>query len=387
MSPLQLNPSFDIADFFANYWQKKPLFIPQLVPGFEDPLSPEELAGLAMEADCESRLLEGTEPDTWQLNQGPFEETKFTALPDAGWTLLVQAVDQWNEPVFDLKQLFEFLPQWRIEDVMVSFAADGAGVGPHFDYYDVFLLQGSGERHWQVGPKYSSKSKQKNCAGLSILEEFQCEADYTLTSGDALYIPPQYAHWGKSIKRSQCYSIGCRAPSAAEILEGYSDFLIDSCSPEDRYTDPAPGVPKLRGEIRESAILPSFNKLMEAVENKENYFKWFGQSATRPKTPNAVIAPAELYDAISLLEDIAGGAVIAANPASRFSFLTLKGPAKTLLFVDGDTIELSKQNSWFAQSLCKAPEIPSHEINKISQSPETLSIMLALLNQGSFISY
>lgn len=387
MNSPQLNPDFDIADFFANYWQKKPLFIPQLVPGFTDPLSPEELAGLAMEADCESRLLEGTSPDTWELNQGPFKESRFTALPDAGWTLLVQAVDQWNEPVYDLKQLFEFLPQWRIEDIMVSFAADGAGVGPHFDFYDVFLLQGSGERHWQVGPKYTSASKQKNCAGLSILEEFNCEAEFTLKSGDALYIPPQYAHWGRSINRSQCYSIGCRAPSAAEILEGYSDFLIDSCNPEDRYVDPIPEQPKRRGEIREDAITPSFKNLMDTLENKENYFRWFGQSATRPKTPNAVTAPAEPYTATSLLEEIVSGAVIAANPASRLSFLTMENSAITFLFVDGETIELSKQYSWFAESLCSAPEISNGDMNRISQSPETLSIILALLNRGSLISY
>lgn len=387
MSTLQLDSTFDVEDFLANYWQKKPCLIPQLIPGFIDPLSPEELAGLALETDCESRLVEGCDPDNWKLSQGPFTEQRFTSLPEDGWTLLVQAVDQWNEPVYELKQLFEFLPSWRIEDVMVSFAAHGAGVGPHFDYYDVFLLQGSGERTWQLGPKYSSNSKQKNCDGLSILEEFHSELEFTLKSGDALYVPPQYAHWGTSINRSQCYSIGCRAPSSAEILEGYSDLLIDSCRPEDRYVDPMPKPPARRGEIEEGSIEPSFKKLMQIIENKENYYRWFGQSATRPKSPHAVTALTEPYNAVTLLEEIADGAKISVNPGSRLSFLDLHPKSKTLLFVDGETIILDRASAWFAPSLCSSPELTSQQLAKMSESPETLNLLLTLVNQGSLISY
>jgi 50S ribosomal protein L16 3-hydroxylase len=382
----KLNPAFDAKDFLANYWQKKPLYIPQLIPGFQDPISPEELAGLAMETDCESRLLEGTEPDSWELSQGPFAESRFTALPNDGWTLLVQAVDQWNEPVFDLKQLFQFLPQWRIEDVMVSFAANGAGVGPHFDYYDVFLVQGSGTRNWQVGPKYSSKSALKNCSGLSILEEFEAVADYTLQAGDALYVPPQYAHWGKSQQRSMCYSIGCRAPSTAEILEGYSDSVIDRCEPEDRYTDPTAQVAKRRGEIDTQSVSNSFNSLMKTLDNKENYYRWFGQFATRPKIQNSISGPEQPYDEAEVLAELADS-VIAINPSSRFSFLELEPSGKTLLFVDGESIELAPQLAWYAHSLCQAPEISKQDMKKISQAPESLKHTLKLLNQGSLISY
>lgn len=387
MSIPELNPAFDVQDFLANYWQKKPLYIPQLIPGFKDPISPEELAGLAMEADCESRLLEGTEPDSWKLSQGPFTESRFTELPDDGWTLLVQAVDQWNEPVFDLKQLFQFLPQWRIEDVMVSFAANGAGVGPHFDYYDVFLVQGSGERNWQIGSKYSSKSKLKNCSGLSILEEFEAVSDYTLQAGDALYVPPQYAHWGKSQQRSLCYSIGCRAPSAAEILEGYSDFMIDRCEPEDRYTDPMAQMPKRRGEIDTQSVSSSFKSLVQKIDNEENYYRWFGQFATRPKIQNSISGPEQAYTETELMADLTGSAVIAINPSSRFSFLELKPGGKTLLFVDGESTDLAPQLSWLAHSLCKAPEISRQDMKKIAQAPESLKYILRLLNQGSLISY
>lgn len=131
--------------FLRRHWQRKPLLLRQAFPGFRDPLSPEELAGLACEQEVESRLV-FTEPATWRLRQGPFAETDFTSLPERDWTLLVQAVDHWVPEVKALLQSVPFLPSWRVDDVMVSYATPGGGVGPHFDYYDVFLVQGQGSR-------------------------------------------------------------------------------------------------------------------------------------------------------------------------------------------------------------------------------------------------
>lgn len=387
MTDLQLNPGFDINDFLGNYWQKKPLYIPQLFSGFEDPISPEELAGLAMEADCESRLVEGNNPEDWAVSHGPFAEDRFTSLPQEAWTLLVQAVDQWNEPVYELKQLFKFLPQWRLEDIMVSFAAHGSGVGPHFDYYDVFLVQGSGQRKWQVGPKYTAKSKTKNCSGLSILGEFEVTDEYLLQSGDALYIPPQYGHWGTSIQRSLCYSIGCRAPSTAEILEGFSDFLIDRCPTEDRYTDPNPAIPIKPGEITVESLTPSFHRVVELLENKENYIQWFGQYATRPKYQGLIEPAQEQFKEPGILEALKDGAVIAVNPSSRLSFHIAEADGATLLFVDGETIHLAPELSWYGELLCRATEIHKEDLAKITAVPAALEQTAHLLNQGSLILY
>ena len=135
-------------EFLAEYWQKKPLLIRNAIPNFIAPIEGDDLAGLSLEEEVESRLVIG---DDWQLEHGPFEESRFETLPDRNWTLLVQGVDLWIPEVADLLKSFDFLPAWRVDDIMVSYAEDGGNVGPHFDYYDVFLLQGSGQRHWQVG--------------------------------------------------------------------------------------------------------------------------------------------------------------------------------------------------------------------------------------------
>ena len=142
MKPLQLNPTFNVDAFLKQNWQKKPVLLPKLVQNFSDAISAEELAGLACEEFIESRLISDFKQGEWLLKNGPFEESDFTSLPESNWTLLVQAVDQWVEAVADIKALFDFLPSWRIDDIMISFAAQGGGVGPHYDYYDVFLLQG-----------------------------------------------------------------------------------------------------------------------------------------------------------------------------------------------------------------------------------------------------
>ena len=173
---------------------------------FDDPLSAEELAGLACEEEIESRLVLG-ERD-WTLRHGPFQESDFTSLAENNWSLLVQSVDIYINAFKELQNLFTFIPKWRLEDVMVSFAVPGGGVGPHFDYYDVFLVQGSGQRRWRIGKKCQSNAKLQNNSGLALLNSFNTQQEIILSAGDVLYIPPQFAHWGEAISDSFCYSIG-----------------------------------------------------------------------------------------------------------------------------------------------------------------------------------
>ena len=146
MNSFKISPSFERQGFLEQYWQKKPVLLRGLIPNFLDPISPEELAGLACEAEIESRIVRASQPDVWELTEGPFPEITFHELSDRNWTVLVQAVDQWLESVAQLKHCFNFVPSWRIDDVMVSFATAGGGVGPHYDNYDVFLIQGLGSR-------------------------------------------------------------------------------------------------------------------------------------------------------------------------------------------------------------------------------------------------
>src|SRR5690606_1072476 len=186
-----------------------------------DPLSPEELAGLACESFVESRLVSRSNDD-WRMRNGPFRERDFLKLPERDWTLLVQAVDQWLPEVRKLLRHVDFLPSWRVDDVMISYATPGGGVGPHFDYYDVFLVQGLGSRVWKLGQWCTAADELRSESGLKLLRHFETRAEYTLHPGDVLYVPPGLAHWGTSIDNSLCYSLGFRAPSVAELLMDYS---------------------------------------------------------------------------------------------------------------------------------------------------------------------
>ncbi len=386
MSLKGFNQGFDTDEFVDLYWQKKPMLIRQLLPDFKDPLSPEELAGLSMEAGTESRLIEGTDPNCWQLSEGPFTESRFTSLPEDGWTLLVQAVDQWHEPVQDLLHLFDFIPSWRFDDVMVSFAAHGAGVGPHYDFYDVFLVQGLGQRTWKIGKKCSSADGCVSAAGLSILKQFDQVEEFTLYSGDVLYIPPQFSHWGVSEGRSLCYSVGCRAPSKAEMLEGFSDMLIDRALPEDRYIDANPKRPMMRGEIKPSSLEESFNQLLKAVDNKENFYIWFGCNATLPKYPNLIEAPLQQISRLQLIDALKECCQLVPNPSSRFAFTTLPDSGRFVLFVDGESILLGDDLRWFGEALCNN-QLLAEIAAQLLSTPTAMEHTLRLLNQGSLVIY
>ena len=170
-------------EFLRDYWQKKPLLIRNAIPDFEPPIDGNELAGLSLETEVESRLVVGTE---WQLENGPFTEQRFQTLPSSHWTLLVQAVDLWVPEVAALLREFAFLPPWRLDDIMVSYAQDGGSVGPHFDYYDVFLLQGAGQRRWQIGQACAASSPLLENTDLKILSQFRPTDEWVLNCGDML---------------------------------------------------------------------------------------------------------------------------------------------------------------------------------------------------------
>ena len=179
--------------FLKEYWQKKPLLIRQAFPGFLCPVSPDELAGLALEESVESRLIQEQQGEAhWVLENGPFEESRFGQLPATHWTLLIQQLDAWHEEINALKQHFSFIPNWRIDDIMASYAPQGGSVGPHYDQYDVFLLQAHGHRHWQIGQMCDEHSPQLEGTPLRILKAFEAQADWVLAPGDMLYLPPGF---------------------------------------------------------------------------------------------------------------------------------------------------------------------------------------------------
>src|SRR6185369_4730384 len=209
--------------FLAHYWQKRPLLIRGAVPGFGDLIEPGDLFGLTAGDAVESRLVlrQGAR---WSLEHGPFARRRFTALPKSRWTLLVQGLNLHLDSADRLLRRFSFIPQARLDDVMVSYAAPGGGVGPHVDSYDVFLLQGRGRRRWRIAPHGEPKARQLLAhAPLKILRNFKPAAEYVLEAGDMLYLPPGWAHDGVAIDWCSTYSIGFRAPARSELM---AEFLL-----------------------------------------------------------------------------------------------------------------------------------------------------------------
>ena len=216
------------------HWQREPLLVRGAFPGFEDPLSPREVLALAGNPDASARLVRRGRA-RWSVDHGPFSIQRFKQLPRRDWTVLVQDTNRFSPAAARLLARFDFVPHARIDDVMVSYAMPGGGVGPHVDSYDVFLLQGRGRRRWRI-------SRQRDHAfvpglPLKILARFRPQEEWTLEAGDMLYLPPGIAHDGVAESECLTWSIGFRAPADAELVAGFLDFLRDRLAPEGQYRD------------------------------------------------------------------------------------------------------------------------------------------------------
>lgn len=273
---MQLLGGISREDFLKQYWQKKPLLIRRAMPDYQSPISAEEFGGLACEGDIESRLIQeqgGKEP--WQVRYGPFVESDFTSLPDSHWTLLIQSVDHHIPELAVLLDKFDFIPSWRIDDLMVSFAQAYGSVGPHLDNYDVFLLQVQGKRHWHINESdYSDDDLMPN-TDLKILNNFESTQDWVLEPGDMLYLPPAVAHHGIALDDCLTFSIGFRAPTHKELLIAYTNDNNDGAT-DAFYTDADLSLQQSAGEIKKEHI-EAIKNLMRLSKVKEDEFNsWFG---------------------------------------------------------------------------------------------------------------
>lgn len=259
---LEFSP-LTIEQFLANYWQQKPVIIKGGLRDFVNPIDPDELAGLAAEANIESRLIYRNE-NGWQADSGPIEN--YDIYGDKDWSLVVQSVNHWLPAAQDFARLFEMIPQWRFDDVMVSFAAIGGGVGAHVDNYDVFICQGSGQRRWRVGA-YGDFEEVISHEKLRHVKPFEAVIDEVVEAGDILYIPPGFPHEGVSLSPSMSFSVGYKATNATELLSGFADYLIDFDTAPQLLSD------KQRGQSRygqvDNADLVRLKLLLQQTLNDE----------------------------------------------------------------------------------------------------------------------
>jgi 50S ribosomal protein L16 3-hydroxylase len=377
--PVQLLGGITAREFLRDYWQKKPLLIRQAIPDFESPIDQDELAGLALEEEVESRLILENGVRPWEMRRGPFEEDEFSKLPETEWTLLVQAVDQFVPEVAELLEQFRFLPSWRIDDVMISYAAPGGSVGPHFDNYDVFLLQGHGKRHWKIGQMCDSDSPLIEHADLRILADFQGSDEWTLEPGDMLYLPPRLAHWGVAVDDCLTYSVGFRAPSAAEVLTHFTDFLSQFMSDEERYTDADAQPVSDPHQIQRDALDRLKALLAEHMGDERLLLTWFGQFMTEPRYPE-MVAGTELDDA-ELLDSLEQGAILIRNPSARLAWSEVDDDL--LLFASGQSRLLPGSLRELLKLICAADALHMDNLGKWLADEDGRHLLCELVKQGS----
>ena len=361
--------------FLGEYWQKKPCLIRQAIGNFEPILDGDDLAGLACEEMAESRLVKGSvEAADWSLTHGPFSEDDFSALPEENWTLLVQDVEKHYAPLQDLMQQFSFIPNWRLDDLMISYAATGGSVGPHTDQYDVFLLQAEGTRRWQIAHSFDPELLE-DCP-LNVLKQFTAEQEWVLEPGDMLYLPPNVAHLGIALEPCITWSIGSRAPSAADLLQGLGEWLAFSEDQGGRYSDQNLKPAGRAGEISRDA-LDGLRQLMKAgIDDSVGLNNYLAAFLSRFRLAHDPLPPPKSMLAGAVLTALMNGAKLFRNPWTRLTWVEDAGDAR--LFAAGQVYDCS---TWLAEYLC---EWKPRRLTPDKLDQSALDTLTKLINNGHF---
>jgi 50S ribosomal protein L16 3-hydroxylase len=317
----------DPETFMRRHWQREPLLVRGAFPRFRDPMSPRDVMALAASGDAVSRLVQ-RRGSRWSVEHGPIPASRFKQLPRRAWTVLVQDTNHFSGKADALLGYFDFVPHARIDDVMVSYAVPGGGVGPHVDSYDVFLLQGLGRRRWQI----SRQKDQSFVPGLDlkILQRFEPGQEWVLEAGDMLYLPPGIAHNG--IAESECltWSIGFRAPSDREIVAGFLDFLDERVEAPGRYADPGIGAARHPCEVP----APMIDHVQRAVSSAMRWSRadlrdFAGRYLSEPKN-NAVFAAPRPALSRAAFERRGAREGVRLDPRSRLLF------SGTMFYMNGE---------------------------------------------------
>jgi 50S ribosomal protein L16 3-hydroxylase len=364
--------------FLAEYWQKKPLLIKQAFKNFEDTISADELAGLAMETEIESRIVSSNDNGNWQVDHGPFDD--FSQYGESNWTLLVQAVNNWSRPTNALLAPFSFIPRWRIDDVMVSFSTPNGGVGAHLDQYDVFIIQGSGKRHWQVGAPNSELKTLLPHPDLKQVSDFEPVIDEITEAGDLLYIPPNHPHNGVSIENSINFSIGFQAPSSQELWSSFADKLIDNNLGEQRFSDSTRQTTAASELIsnKDQQQLKAF--MLEQLDNTELFEQFIGQYLTQSHHALELLMPVNDIDE-EKLADILSEPEILFMPVSGLKAAIITELQSTL-FLNGDSFSIDKQTFPLAQLLAQQSPLTTSQVKSFNTCLKNSRLLTSVLNKG-----
>lgn len=364
--------------FLKDYWQKQPLVIRQAFTDFHSPVSAAELAGLACEEGVDSRILiekGGAHP--WQVIYGPMDDMVFEELPESHWTLLVNDVEKHVPQLAWIVDSFRFIPEWRIDDLMISYAPEGGSVGPHLDQYDAFILQAQGHRRWQIHSREVTADNQVAGTDLRIQREFDAEQEWLLGPGDMIYIPPGVSHYGVATDDCLSFSIGFRAATHAEMLESLAASISEDLPAGLTYRDPPLVVQSHPNEITAAtleAVRATLGKYLDP--DYPALPAWFGRFISDTRA-DIVAENDDHFDDLPGL--LSAHAILFRNPASRFAFWREK--YDVLLFVDGDEFRVTPA---FAEALCSTREINAQTLAATLTADEA-DLVRDLYNRGKLI--
>ncbi len=378
---LQLN-GLTTQQFLDEYWQKKPCLIRQGFPELEFPLSPDEVAGLALEAEVPSRILQETgDALGWSVRHGPFSEEDFSTLPPERWTLLITDLEKVLPEMQALIEPFRFIPDWRIDDLMISYAADQGSVGPHLDEYDVFLVQVQGKRQWQINNRRYTDDEYLPNPDLKLLSTFEAEQTWVLEPGDILYLPPNVAHHGIAQGECMTCSVGFRAPVYDDMLGSLADFLMDRPGTHPRYRDPNLKSTDRPGRIANSDLRQLRDGLKRILEIDDAAFaKWFGSYSTQAGL-DWVEPLTRAIDDKELMIWLQAGHGLSRSTASRLAYVEQKNTL--LFFADGQSWKLDSTHLAFIDRLCTQFDYdPVELLPALEQAPELTRLILELVNAG-----
>ena len=383
MTPNPLLGGLSPDTFLRDYWQRRPLLVRQAFPGIRPLINADELAGLALEPDVPSRLVVQSADSQWDLRYGPFDADEFATLPSTHWTLLVTDLEKFVPELHKLIAPFRFLPDWRIDDLMISFAAPLGSVGPHIDAYDVFLLQLEGSRRWQIDTRPVSPDNRLLDTELHILARFEAESEWILEPGDMLYLPPGVAHYGIALDACMTASVGFRAPSQKDLAEAYLDDVVSGLVSEHRFCDRGRTAATNPGEIDAFSRRGVVSLLREAIDQSdEDIERWFGRYITEPRAELASLYPEpQQWDAEGVKSHLANGFALTRNTSARLAFFSQNGIL--LLYADGEEYPLEMNFRPLVDVLCQHFEYPAMLLQSlVTINPGAPALIAKLLQRG-----
>lgn len=368
--------------FLTDFWQKKPLIIRNALPGFKNILSPDELAGLSMEEDIESRIIIATPetPPYWHLKKGPFLEDDYQQLPPTHWTLLIQGVDRCIPELAILFDHFNFIPQWRVDDLMISYASEHGSVGPHYDNYDVFLYQAKGSRKWSLTTQSCNENNALPNVPLRIMQEFNIEEEYILEEGDMLYLPPHVGHYGAAISKDcMTYSFGYRSYSARELWDSFGDYCAESNGVTPYYRDPNWAVLNDSSELPRESWMHAKATLQNMLNDEQQLKSWFGCFVTQLDPQAESFLPEPLSESLeSFIKKLSSSTGLTRHPSVRFAYQVHTETPSITLFINGCEWNLQNVASELVKLVANNRILPIEQLRPWLPQPENLRFLFDL---------